>query len=108
MGDALCAPIIKLVPEGGIDPPAGFMLFPGTDLGVEEVDEGYHDEYWITAQMVTDPSTVRYKERVQAGKASINGVSIAPAEETIAIGNLLLQRRIDQTEKGIRLAVGDR
>lgn len=30
LGDALCAPIIKLVPEGSIDPPGGHMRSPGT------------------------------------------------------------------------------
>src|SRR5215510_1796569 len=30
MGNALCAPIIKLVPEGRIDPPSGHMVSPGT------------------------------------------------------------------------------
>jgi creatinine amidohydrolase/Fe(II)-dependent formamide hydrolase-like protein len=30
LGDALCAPIVKFVPEGRIDPPAGAMRFPGT------------------------------------------------------------------------------
>ena len=30
LGDALCAPILKLVPEGAIEPPSGHMLFPGT------------------------------------------------------------------------------
>ncbi len=30
MGTALCAPIIKHVPEGGIDPPTGHMTSPGT------------------------------------------------------------------------------
>jgi creatinine amidohydrolase/Fe(II)-dependent formamide hydrolase-like protein len=30
LGNALCAPIIKLVPEGTIDPPSGHMRFPGT------------------------------------------------------------------------------
>lgn len=30
LGNALCAPIIKLVPEGGIDPASGHMRFPGT------------------------------------------------------------------------------
>ena len=35
LGDALCAPVIKLVPEGNIDPPSGHMMFPGT-LSVRE------------------------------------------------------------------------
>ena len=30
LGDALCAPIIALVPEGRIDPPSGHMRSPGT------------------------------------------------------------------------------
>jgi creatinine amidohydrolase/Fe(II)-dependent formamide hydrolase-like protein len=30
MGNALCAPIIKHVPEGDIDPPSGHMTSPGT------------------------------------------------------------------------------
>ena len=30
LGDAICAPIIKLVPEGNIDPPSSHMTSPGT------------------------------------------------------------------------------
>ena len=30
LGDALCAPVIKLVPEGNIDPPSSHMTSPGT------------------------------------------------------------------------------
>ncbi len=30
LGDALCAPTLRLVPEGGIDPPSGHMHYPGT------------------------------------------------------------------------------
>lgn len=30
MGNALCAPVIKHVPEGNIDPPSGHMTSPGT------------------------------------------------------------------------------
>jgi len=30
LGDALCAPVIELVPEGNIDPPSGHMTSPGT------------------------------------------------------------------------------
>ena len=161
LGNALCTPIIKLVPEGGFEPKTGHMRYPGTltvrdetfrmmledvghslhvhgfehiiyigdsggnqagmaaaaaalnerwgetkahhiagyydnagvvarmnELGVEEgPSDGYHDTYWLTSmQMTVDPSSVRYDERVAAGKATINGVSIAPMEETIALG----------------------
>ena len=30
LGDAICTPIVKLVPEGSIDPPSGHMTSPGT------------------------------------------------------------------------------
>lgn len=30
LGNALCAPIVKFVPEGSIDPPSGAMRFPGS------------------------------------------------------------------------------
>ena len=182
LGNALCAPIVKFVPEGNIDEPSGHMRYPGTislreetfqavltDVGaslkahgfehiiyigdsggnqrgmaavaqelnqrwgetvayhipefydnagvvahmenelgiVEGESDGYHDFYWITAlQMVTDPATVRYDERVAADKATINGVSIAPKEKTIEVGKKLMQFRIEQTVKAIRASIG--
>ena len=54
--------------------------------------------------MAVDPSAVRYDERVKAGKATINGVSIAPKEKTIAIGKKLMEWRTEQTVKAIEKA----
>lgn len=181
LGNALCAPIIKLVPEGNIEEPSGHMRYPGTislrqetfrmvlddvasslkahgftdilligdsggnqsgleatakalnerwtdatayyipefydyaavlaymedELGLPETaNDGFHDNYYITSlMMVTDPTTVRYEQRVAAGKATINGLSIAPKEETIAIGKKLMQFRVDQTVKAINAAL---
>ncbi|MCY3700470.1 MAG: creatininase family protein [Gemmatimonadetes bacterium] len=181
LGNALCAPVVKLVPEGDIDEPSGHMRYPGTislrqetfeavlddvasslkahgfdhiilfgdsggnqsgmeavaarlnerwydaqahfipefyryrdvhdwmntELGIFETDpEGIHDDFVITAIMMTeDPTTVRYDERVAAGRASINGVSIAPKEEAIATGRKLLQFRVDATVKAIRASI---
>ena len=180
LGNALCTPIIKLVPEGGFEPRTGHMRYPGTltvrdetfqmmledvghslhvhgfehiiyigdsggnqagmaaaaaalnerwgeakahhiagyydnagvvarmsELGVEEgPSDGYHDTYWLTAlQMTVDPSTVRYDERVAAGMATINGVSIAPKEETIALGEQLMEWRNNKTVGLIREAI---
>ncbi len=50
-------------------------------LGVSESrNDGHHDDIWVTAMMmVTDPSSVRYHERVAADLASINGVPITPS-----------------------------
>ena len=172
LGDALCAPIIKLVPEGNISPPSGHMRYHGTlsvrqetfeamledvgrslhehgfewivyigdsggnqggmqavaerlnaewgtekalfigefydnagvqrhleeTYGITETNDGWHDSFWLTAmQAAVDPETVRYEQRVQAGRATINGVSIEPLGRTISIGEELLRWRIDRT-----------
>ena len=180
LGDALCAPIIKLVPEGAHDPPSGHMRYPGTlslrpetfeavltDVGrslaahgfehivfigdsggnqrsmaavaesldaewtdvrahyvpefsryaevfefmdselgiVEPTNDGLHDDFVITSIMMgLDPETVRFDQRVAAGKASINGLSLEPLERTVEIGRKLLQFRVDRTVEAIRAA----
>ena len=159
LGNALCAPIIKLVPEGDIEPQTGHMTSPGTisdargdvprrcctdiarqpqgarlqehhpdrrqrrqpggpEGGRREADDevgrarrvvahipeyydyagvakymeqhgikdgaadNMHDDPIITLNMfITDPNSVRYNERVKAGKATINGVNIADKSE---------------------------
>ena len=82
----------------------GLIAYMNKELGiVEPKNDGFHDSYWITAlQMVTDPSTVRYKERVAAGKATVNGVSIADLEKTLEVGGKLMKWRVDRTVKLIR------
>lgn len=76
-------------------------------LGIEEGEsDGFHDFYWITVQqMVTDPATVRYDERVEAGLAHINGVSIAPMEESVEVGRKILEWRAETTADAIRAAI---
>lgn len=188
LGNALCAPIVKFVPEGDIDPPSGSMRFPGTislsaaayralltdivgslrqsgfrdivmigdsggnqsgmaevakalneawqgdaarvhfirefydpgweateryteeQLGVSESrSDGYHDDIWVTAMMmVSDPMQVRYEERVSAGLASINGVSIQPLDEAIALGHKMIEFRARLTAEAIRAAIAVR
>ncbi len=181
LGNALCAPIIKLVPEGNIENPSGHMRYPGTlslraetfqavledvanslqahgfknvvligdsggnqrgmkavadalneswkdarahfipefydyasvdkymqeTLGVlQPENDGFHDNFYITALMMTvDPTVVRYEQRVQAGKASINGVNLAPLEKSIEVGKKLMQFRVKQTVKAIRASM---
>lgn len=76
-------------------------------LGVREGEsDGHHDDIWVTAMMmVTDPSSVRYDERVEAGLASINGIDIAPMEEAIELGRKMVQFRAEYTAKVIREAI---
>lgn len=176
LGNALCAPIIPFVPEGGIEEPSGHMRYAGTisvreetfemlltdvvkslavhgftdivligdsggnQSGMEEVanafnaegrevrahyipeyyredvvaymndglgivepsNDGVHDFYWITVQqMVTDPATVRYDQRVAAGLDHINGLSISPKEEAIEVGRKLIAFRVRATVDAI-------
>lgn len=72
---------------------------------VEPDDEGLHDALWITVLMMTvDPASVRYEERVRAGRATINGASIEPLEERVELGRQLMQFRVRQTIDAIRAA----
>lgn len=180
LGNALCAPIMKLVPEGNIDEPSGHMRYPGTislrqetfeavlddvasslaahgfehivfigdsggnvqgmanvaarlnerwtdshahhipeyyrygggdflesELGIVETqNDGIHDSFGITSlMMVVDPTVVRYEQRVEAGLASINGVPIAPKEETIEVGKKLMAYRTALTVEKIHEAI---
>ena len=185
LGNALCAPTVKFVPEGNIDPPSGAMKYPGSisvsaetyealltdiasslkqagfsdivmigdsggnqrgmanvanslgrswqgeatrihfirefydpgwveteryterELGVtQSTDDGYHDDIWVTAMMmVTDPEQVRYRQRVEAGLASINGVAITPLVDTIHLGREMIQFRAHYTAEAIRRAL---
>ena len=75
--------------------------------GIKQVNEGFHDDFVIEAQMmVVDPSTVRMKERIAAGKFSINGVDLAPAEKTIEWGRKIVAHRAELTAAAIRKARG--
>ena len=184
LGNAICTPIIKLVPEGAIEPPSGHMRSPGTisvreetframltdvahslkmhgfrniifigdsggnqagqravaetlntkwDAGpvVAHVQEyydyaaaarymayrgledgegdGLHDDPIIALNMfVDDPSSVRYDERVAAGLASINGVSLADRVEALGWAREIVEFRASQTVDAITTAIAHR
>jgi creatinine amidohydrolase len=75
--------------------------------GVKEADEGLHDSFMMEAQMmVVDPSTVRMKERLAAGKFIINGVELSPPEKTIEWGRKIVDYRAERTVKAIRKVLG--
>jgi creatinine amidohydrolase/Fe(II)-dependent formamide hydrolase-like protein len=74
--------------------------------GIHQVDEGLHDDYGISSIMMTvDPETVRMRERIAAGKFTINGVSLAPADRTIAMGRRAVDHRAAVTVAAIRRAI---
>lgn len=73
--------------------------------GVHQVEEGLHDDFAITAQMmVVDPTTVRMKQRIAANKFRINGIDLAPAEKTVVWGKRIIDFRAESTVKAIRRA----
>jgi creatinine amidohydrolase/Fe(II)-dependent formamide hydrolase-like protein len=75
--------------------------------GIREVDEGHHDDYGITAQMmVVDPNTVRMKQRMAKGKFSINSVPLEPAKKTIEMGRKAVEYRAGITVDAIKKAIG--
>jgi creatinine amidohydrolase/Fe(II)-dependent formamide hydrolase-like protein len=75
--------------------------------GIKQVDEGFHDDFMMEAQMmVVDPTTVRMKERIAAGKFRINGVELAPAEKTIEWGRKIVNYRAELSVTAIRKATG--
>ena len=75
--------------------------------GVHQVDQGLHDDFQITSSMmVVDPTSVRMQERIAAGKFSINGVDLAPADSAIAWGRRVVDWRAEKAVEAIRKAMG--
>ena len=182
---AVCAPILALVPEGQIEPPAGHMRSPGTlslrqttfkavltdvaqslkihgfttiifigdsggnqrgmaevadtlstqwagaataihipeyyrgppgspdvlrELGIThqtQPSDGLHDNPTITLNMLlTDPSSVRWAERLQTRQATIDGVSIADLGRSLALARRVVEARSRRTVDAIREHLG--
>jgi len=71
--------------------------------GIKQVPEGIHDDFGISAMMMTvDPLTVRMEQRQAKGLFHINGVDMNPPEKTIEMGRKAVNWRADITVKAIR------
>jgi len=82
---------------------ADVRTFEEEVLGIHEVLEGLHDDYYISSIMMNaDPTSVRMEQRIAAGKFAINGVSLAPADKTIANGKKIIAFRTEATVEAIR------
>ncbi len=184
LGNALCAPIVKFVPEGAIDPASGHMASPGTismrdgtfralltdivhslkvhgfaniiligdsggnqngqravadsltaiwrgtpvvahvqeyydyagvkkfmeSKGVkEDKPEGLHDDPVISLNMfITDPSSIRYDQRVKLGKAGINGTTLANRAQATRWAKEIVEYRATTTVEAIRKAIANK
>ena len=183
LGNALCAPIVKYVPEGDLEPKTGHMTSPGTitmrevhlpggadryrrepagarlqdhrlhrrqrrqpegpggggrrahrqvgrqghrpahrrvlhlqrrdqalrgpgPLPKDRKSDGMHDDPVITLNMfIDDPKSVRYDERVKAGKATIDSVSIADRAKATDLAKKIVAFRADHTVAAINKAI---
>ena len=66
-------------------------------------DDGIHDDYSVNSIIATlDPEKIRFKERVAAGKDSINGQTISPIDRTVANGKKLVEIRANLTVEAIK------
>lgn len=76
-------------------------------LGIPKmVDEGIHDDYSVNSIIATvDPEKIRFKQRQDAGKASINGQTLVPLERTVANGKKLVEIRASITVEAIKKAL---
>lgn len=74
--------------------------------GVKQSDDNIHDDFAITAMMLTvDPTSVRMKQRIAANKFKINGIELAPVEKTIEWGKKITNYRAEAAVKAIRAAM---
>jgi creatinine amidohydrolase/Fe(II)-dependent formamide hydrolase-like protein len=74
--------------------------------GIKQKSEGLHDDFVITAQMMTvDPTTVRMKQRIKADKFRINGIELVPVEKTIEMGRKIVDYRAERTVAAIKKSI---
>jgi creatinine amidohydrolase len=102
-------PVVAHIPEYYAYDTVAQLL---TELGVTKAGtagDGLHDDPGITMNMmVTDPSSVRWEQRVKAGKTTINGVSIADKAKSLELGRKIVEMRATNTVAAIRKTIADR
>jgi creatinine amidohydrolase len=184
LGNALCAPIVKLVPEGDYDKKTGHMASPGTltmredtfravledlarslkahgfqniifigDSGgnqdgqravaekltaewkgtpvVAHIQQYYdyagvakymqangikdgksdnmHDDPIISLNMfIDDPNSIRFDQRVKAGKASINGVDLSDRKKSTELAKKIVEFRATTTVDFIKKSIANK
>ena len=65
--------------------------------------DGIHEELSIDSIMsVADPTSIRFDQRVEAGRGSINGISLEPLSETQELGRKIIEFRTQLTVDAIQ------
>ncbi|MGB0543333.1 MAG: creatininase family protein [Longimicrobiales bacterium] len=86
------------------------LAYQRDELGIDEDPrlEGLHDDYYITTIIMNDdPEFVRLPQRIDAGMASINGISILPIDEALEHGKKLIEFRTEATIAAMRAAINE-
>lgn len=86
------------------------LAYQRDELGIDEDPrlEGLHDDYYITTIIMNDdPEFVRLAQRIDAGMASINGISILPIDEALEHGKKLIEFRTEATIAAMRAAINE-
>jgi creatinine amidohydrolase/Fe(II)-dependent formamide hydrolase-like protein len=74
-------------------------------LVTEGQSDNLHDDPIISLNMfITDPKSIRFDERVKAGKATINGVSLADAKKNMEMAKAIVEFRATVTADAIKAA----
>ena len=72
----------------------------------EGQSDNLHDDAIIALNMfMTDPKSIRYEERVKAGKASINGISLADRKKNLEMGRAIVDFRATYTADAIKKVI---
>jgi creatinine amidohydrolase len=71
--------------------------------------DGLHDDPGITLNMfMADPNSIKLDARIKAGKATINGVSLADKKKNAEWGKKIVEMRATNTVAAINKAIADR
>ncbi len=74
--------------------------------GIDQLPQGLHDDFMTTAMLLTvDPRLARTDERLAAGNFRINGIDLAPIENTVAWGHKIIDYRAGITTAAIHRAL---
>ena len=75
---------------------------------VDGAADNLHDDPVIALNIfIDDPRAIRYDERVKAGKATINGVSLADRKKSTAWARDIVEFRAATTVEAIRKAIAN-
>ncbi|HEU0067947.1 MAG TPA: creatininase family protein [Nitrospiraceae bacterium] len=76
------------------------------EQGIRQTPEGLHDDFAMTAMMMSvDAQSVRTQQRIAAGNFRINGVDLAPAQQTVQWGKRIIDFRAAATVDAITKAM---